>query len=214
MEFDVPGELTFSGEPLITVVCAQWEYFALENYRFLEAQVAESTDERTQLRADIARARADFDAAVADAEGDELATADTTGCAVLYGAGAELSLFDGMRPCAVVGEDLEVQLWNRGSEAVSLAWPGADRQLGSVEGLSTGRIGDSFEAGVHELETEPYGPVTLYVLPRGATPSTSVLPHLSSQWHERALRGLSAADVSELDSLLEEIHGGSVVCGS
>jgi hypothetical protein len=79
-------------------------------------------------------------------------------CEVLVGPEPWLILGPGTSGagCVEVGVHQDLQIWNKGTEPLSLEWQGASIDIPSDDKYATGPIGEVAEPGVHSIESDPY----------------------------------------------------------
>lgn len=118
-------------------------------------------------------------------------------CQALYGPEPWLILnttdWDG---CVSVGVHQDLQIWNKGTEAMTVEWPGEVLDLSSDDHYSTGPIGDIFEPGVYAVEANPYSAPDLHVVPTADSRSAGTA--LGAEGFGPIALGMTLAQASEV----------------
>ena len=99
------------------------------------------------------------------ASGCSASSADLT-CEALVGPEPWLILRteDYGAECVSVGVHQDLQIWNKGTETLSLRWQGTDLDVSSDDKYETGPIGDSFNPGSYSIESSPYRSPEVHVV--------------------------------------------------
>ncbi len=91
-------------------------------------------------------------------------------CDVLgNGAWITISEFMTQPLCMVVGAEHALNVVNKGSQTATIDWGGTQRTLAPATISTLGPLGDSMPAGKHEVDIEPFGSITFYVMPRAVS---------------------------------------------
>jgi hypothetical protein len=101
--------------------------------------------------------------------------------------------------CYVVGEDHDLDFWNKGFATAFVEWGEGERKLMSDSFFETGRVGDVFPTGGHAVRVDPYGDVRLYVLPEATSVMADLRDADALSWdNETSLRGMNAGMLVDL----------------
>ncbi|HSO50732.1 MAG TPA: hypothetical protein VLS86_09305 [Acidimicrobiia bacterium] len=66
--------------------------------------------------------------------------------------------------CVAVGVHQDLQIWNKGTESVTVEWLGANVAIGSDDKHETGPVGEVLDPGTNVLEASPYEAPILHVV--------------------------------------------------
>lgn len=94
-------------------------------------------------------------------------------CRTLYGEDPWLTLFseDLWAECVLVAATQNIEVWNKGFDLLTVAWPGGDQELRSDFSFATGPIGNSLGLGRHRIEASPYPMPDIIVIAPEQSPS-------------------------------------------
>ncbi len=97
-------------------------------------------------------------------------------CVALQGPEPWIILWDRSltQRCVVVAEFQNVQVWNKGSESMTVDWPDGRRRVAIDEHFDTGPIGAILQAGPNEIEAAPFPMPVIWLLPESLSPTTGI----------------------------------------
>ena len=98
-------------------------------------------------------------------------------CDALVGPEPWLILFTEDYPgadCVAIGVHQDLQIWNKGTESVTLEWLGGILEIRSDHNYETGPIGEVLEPGTHVFEASPYMAPNLHVVGPNESPSAQI----------------------------------------
>ncbi len=126
-------------------------------------------------------------------------------CVALVGSEPWITLFEPRltRPCVIVAEDQDVQIWNKGSDELTIQWVDGQRQLRSDDHLDTGPIASVLVPGPNQIASAPYPMPVIWLLP--ATTSPSAGTQLDGESFGPAMPGMTLGQASEVLGLSIEI---------
>lgn len=140
--------------------------------------------------------------------------APPAGCSVAHGPMPWLTFFGGMGDaCLIVGDDQDLQVWNKGFESMVVAWPGGRREVGSDEHFDTGPVGDVMAVGPNPFTAVPFGRALVWRLPAAESPTSGVdrgHDHLGAI--EIGMTVAEAASISGLELMVDPDLGPGPRC--
>jgi hypothetical protein len=100
--------------------------------------------------------------------------------------------------CVAVAVYQDLQIWNKGSDSMTVEWLGASRRIASDERYATGPIGEVLDPGTYAIEASPYPSPDLQVV--GSDESFSAGTELTSTGFGAIRLGMTLAQASEASS--------------
>jgi hypothetical protein len=87
-------------------------------------------------------------------------------CPALVGPEPWLIMFEGSHSssCVAAGIHQDLQIWNKGTDTVTMEWVGVIHEIDSDEHYSTGPLGEVVEPGEYQIDSSPYAAPTLKVV--------------------------------------------------
>ena len=97
-------------------------------------------------------------------------------CVVPTGPEPWIILWDrSPKPCVVVAEFQNVQVWNKGFEPMTVDWPGGERSVAIDEHFDTGPSGGVLQANPNdEIDAAPFPIPVIWLLPESLSPTVGI----------------------------------------
>ncbi|MEL7155224.1 MAG: hypothetical protein AAFN30_01350, partial [Actinomycetota bacterium] len=96
-------------------------------------------------------------------------------CPAAHGPMPWLTFFGGMDDaCLIVGDDQDLQVWNKGVESMRVTWRGGRHEVDSDEHIDTGPVGDVLAVGPNSFVGAPYGRAVVWRLPAAESPTAGL----------------------------------------
>ena len=106
--------------------------------------------------------------------------------------------------CVSVGVHQDVQIWNKGTEQLTLEWRGGIQELASDSRYATGPIGEIAAPGVYPIESHPYPAPDIHVVAPGD--SWSAEAEVSTTAYGPIELGMSLAEAAQVSGQSVVVH--------